>query len=81
MDLSDKIKSGAKSLTRIAKNKLNGVDDKVDDQTKANRLAICNSCEHLNKFLKQCKQCGCFVTAKTMFKEESCPEGKWSSLG
>ena len=77
MNLKDKLKSGTKSLKRIAKNKLNGVDDKVPEQVKQNRLALCNSCPKLNKFLKQCSACGCFVNVKTNYQEEKCPEGKW----
>jgi thiol-disulfide isomerase/thioredoxin len=73
----DVIGGGLKSLTRIVKNKLKGVDDKVEESVKMNRLAICNSCPKLNKTLTQCDVCKCFLAVKTQYKEESCPEGKW----
>lgn len=75
----NKLKGGIKSLTRIAKNKLKGVDDKVPEQVKQNRLAICNACPKLNQFLKTCKVCGCNVNLKSQYREESCPEGKWKA--
>lgn len=40
------------------------------------RIKICNSCEHLSS-LRACKECGCFVDAKTKLKFVSCPIGKW----
>lgn len=81
--MSDKeysvIKNGVKSLTRIAKNKLTGVDDKVPENIAKQRLAKCLTCPHLQKPFQQCGVCKCFVQSKVTFKEESCPEDKWSS--
>lgn len=73
------LKGGLKSGTRILKNKLKGIDDKVPEQVKANRLAICNACPHLNKFLKQCNICKCFINYKTGLKEEFCPDKRWEA--
>jgi hypothetical protein len=39
------------------------------------RMDICNGCEFL-KF-KFCKECGCFMPAKTLLQESKCPIGKW----
>jgi predicted Zn-ribbon and HTH transcriptional regulator len=44
------------------------------------RAAICNSCEHLNKTLSICKQCGCFMPAKTRLNWARCPIGKWEKI-
>lgn len=41
------------------------------------RMDICNSCEFLFEPTKQCKKCGCFMTAKTLFQKSKCPIGKW----
>jgi hypothetical protein len=40
------------------------------------RIAICESCESLNKF-KMCAECGCFMPAKVWIKFIDCPKGKW----
>lgn len=45
----------------------------------AERLAICKSCEHLTKF-NRCRQCGCFMDAKTWLAEQRCPIGKWEKI-
>ncbi len=43
----------------------------------AERLATCKSCEHLRPVINQCKECGCFVYAKTAIESAKCPLGKW----
>lgn len=42
-----------------------------------NRLSECNACPELRKPIMQCRECGCFVLAKTRMKAASCPLGKW----
>ena len=42
-----------------------------------NRMEICFECERYNSKLKYCKECGCFMPAKTIFKDVKCPLGKW----
>ena len=49
----------------------------VSDEIKANRMAICSSCEHIIRFTKQCKKCGCFMALKTTLANAECPIGKW----
>jgi hypothetical protein len=41
------------------------------------RFDLCNSCPELIKLTKQCKQCGCFMAAKTKLDNATCPLGKW----
>jgi len=41
------------------------------------RFAICKSCEHLTPVVNICKQCGCFMPAKTAIAPAQCPIGKW----
>jgi hypothetical protein len=41
------------------------------------RLDLCLSCPELLHITKQCKKCGCFMTAKTKFAEAHCPIGRW----
>jgi hypothetical protein len=48
------------------------------DEEKANsRYDICLSCPELIQLTKQCKQCGCFMAAKTKIEKAVCPLGKW----
>lgn len=49
----------------------------TDDITAQNRLNICQECPEFIKLTKQCKQCGCFMTAKTKLENAKCPLGKW----
>lgn len=52
--------------------------ERVSKEVSEKRLQICLGCEHLLKATKQCKKCGCFMTAKTKLPHSECPIGKWS---
>jgi hypothetical protein len=41
------------------------------------RFQICKECPELIKLTKTCKQCGCFMKAKTLLEAATCPLGKW----
>jgi hypothetical protein len=41
------------------------------------RYDICLQCPELIKITKQCKKCGCFMSAKTKYEAAKCPIGKW----
>ncbi len=41
------------------------------------RYNICKSCDRFNKLTKICKECGCFMPAKTKLKNNFCPLNKW----
>jgi hypothetical protein len=47
------------------------------EEEQEQRLNICNYCEHFFKPIKQCKKCGCIMSAKVSLKNASCPIGKW----
>jgi hypothetical protein len=53
---------------------------KATDEVRDERLNICMSCEHLVKFTKQCKKCGCFMAIKTKIGPAECPVGKWKAV-
>lgn len=81
MSFLDKLKErieSAKSATMATRNSL--VDLIVTDEIKAERMAICNSCENLFEPTMQCRKCGCFVKAKTSIAPFKCPIGKWSAV-
>ena len=56
---------------------LNPMTKSADDETSAERMSICLGCPELIKFTKQCKKCGCFMSAKTKIESAKCPIGKW----
>lgn len=45
------------------------------EKQKAERLAICNQCEHFKD--GGCKLCGCSMDIKAEWADRSCPIGKW----
>ena len=51
----------------------------VSEEVKLSRMAICNSCDDFNTTVKTCKQCGCYMPAKSSFASASCPIGKWKT--
>lgn len=53
---------------------------RVETEVAAERMTICNACEHLNETTKTCKECGCFMTAKTKLPNATCPIGKWGMV-
>ena len=72
------LKSGMKSLFTIAANAAKGVDQSVPEAVAKQRQDICNGCEFRFEATNQCKKCGCFLSAKTKFKQEECPLKKWT---
>lgn len=53
---------------------------KVGEEVAKERLAMCTACEHFIRLTTQCKECGCFMSAKTKLPNASCPVGKWSAI-
>jgi hypothetical protein len=43
------------------------------------RLDICKTCEQYVEATTQCKECWCFMSAKTLWPSADCPLGKWDS--
>ena len=41
------------------------------------RMAICRKCPLYDSVFGRCKDCGCFLKAKTKLAGEECPQGKW----
>jgi hypothetical protein len=41
------------------------------------RITICMSCDRFSKYTRLCKECGCFMPAKTKLRGSFCPIGKW----
>lgn len=56
---------------------LNPNIEKLDKENSQKRLNICLSCDRLFKKTVQCKECGCYMPAKTQLPHAVCPLGKW----
>lgn len=56
---------------------VNPQEEKVSDEEATRRFDICKSCPELIKLTKQCRNCGCFMAAKTKLEKATCPIGKW----
>lgn len=50
---------------------------RADEETAEKRLSICIECPELIQLTKQCKKCGCFMSAKVKLDNATCPLGKW----
>lgn len=57
---------------------LNPNIEKVSEEIKKERIAICETCPFFMKLSRQCVKCGCFMDMKTTLPHASCPVGKWS---
>lgn len=51
--------------------------DWATDEVAEKRYSICQQCPELTRLTKQCKKCGCFMSAKTKLEKATCPLGKW----
>lgn len=71
-----KLKSGAKSLFTIAKNKVKGIDQSVPEEVQKERISICEACPNFTK-TRRCGICGCWMDAKTRYRQEKCDDGRW----
>lgn len=49
----------------------------IEESIQTERYSICLGCPELISLTKQCKQCGCFMAAKTKLKTATCPLNKW----
>lgn len=49
----------------------------VLEEQRDKRYSLCLDCDKLIKLTKQCKECGCFMAAKTALLHATCPIGKW----
>lgn len=51
--------------------------EKVNEEISQKRLDICLLCDRLINLTKQCRECGCIMSAKVKLEKASCPLGKW----
>lgn len=67
-----KVKNGVTILDAINPKTPHATEEESD-----RRYSICLECPELVLLTKQCKQCGCFMVAKTKLEAAKCPFGKW----
>ncbi len=49
--------------------------DEAQNLTSQERYTICQGCER--NFMGACRECGCIVSLKVLWKSQACPIGKW----
>ena len=64
------------SIKRISYNTTFIVEQETTPES-ISRMEICNSCDRLMTPVKICKECYCFMPAKTLIPISTCPLGKW----
>jgi len=69
--LKEKVETASKKINEIAE------ELKVPEDVRESRFLICSDCDRLLKTTHTCKECGCFMKAKTWLKSAKCPLGKW----
>lgn len=76
-ELLQKLKTLSDTVTDSFGELAKGKSVFVNSSIQNDRMSICNNCEYFNSKTTQCRQCGCFMSAKARLKTSSCPAGKW----
>lgn len=53
------------------------MDTKESRDLMETRMPMCNLCPNKIKLTNTCRECGCFLPAKTRVKDEQCPIDLW----
>lgn len=75
----EKVKNILKGFIRELKGKIDLLPEELMELS-SKRMAICKECPLMNKSTNVCKNCGCYLPAKTKLEGESCPKGHWKSI-
>jgi len=67
----------AKEAWRTGKNAAKGLPVLVSAEVGFARLTTCEGCDKFELETARCKECGCFMKAKTQLASASCPINKW----
>jgi hypothetical protein len=68
----------AKEVWRTGKNAARGLPILVSAEVGFKRLSTCESCDRYDLQTNRCKECGCFMKAKTQLASATCPLNKWT---
>ena len=72
------------SIGQQAKNLISTIGNVISnpylasEEVRQERMRICQACEYYDAAAVRCKECGCFLNAKVIFTNNSCPVNKWS---
>lgn len=44
------------------------------------RMQVCKSCDSFYTLTQQCKECWCFMPAKSRIIQQQCPLSKWQQV-
>ena len=75
-----------RNFTRAAVNHARAGRPKATAEQVAERFAICEQCEYLNREKMQCGKCGCGVKkivgrfSKLSWADSKCPDGRWHAV-
>jgi hypothetical protein len=67
----------AKEMWKTGKNAAKGLPVIVPTEVGFERISTCQSCDRLDKETFRCRECGCFMKAKSQLASASCPLNKW----
>lgn len=78
----DKLKNRMQQVAQTAKQRSQQAMQavRVTPEIQAQRMSLCESCEHLYAPTTTCKKCGCFMNVKTWIAMSSCPVDKWQAV-
>jgi uncharacterized RmlC-like cupin family protein len=71
--------TGIASYRRVSYNCVLYREEPVTPESQS-RMDICNACDRLMQPVKICKECMCFMPAKTLIPIVECPLGKWGKI-
>lgn len=77
---TDMAKGFIGSATDVVTGAIKGKGVMVIEEIYNQRMDMCQKCEFFIKDSKRCSQCGCFMEAKSRFKNTYCPVGKWGTI-
>jgi hypothetical protein len=61
----------------LAKQRQEKETEALNHSISKHRYMICKECDRFITSVKVCKECYCFMPAKTMIEGADCPLGKW----
>ena len=56
------------------------VQDEEIEAIAEKRMLTCLDCSSLNRALNTCRECGCYMVAKTRSPKSTCPRNKWKVI-
>lgn len=74
------LKNASAALWRVVRAWFSRKPVAVSDQTRDERLLVCETCPFFDRETEQCDLCGCFVELKAALATEKCPDNRWPDI-